>query len=202
MKNAQKRIFERNLTDKMTTNILQVWDIAKSRQLHLTDWYREANHTLLEIAGEYEISLENAAWVCATLSPNLRWDKNVHCVISFLDSWFGKEKQYTQIAYGPQVYKAELYMSGDLSGKPTGRKVSAFYENLLLDYSFLTIDRHAGRIALDGSKDIEKPTGDVVLGDIEFRCCVKAYHYVASLLGISVAQLQAVTWQVVNQEGK
>ena len=199
MNNTQKKVFERNLTEKMVTNILKVWEIAKSRQLHLTDWYREANHTLLEIAAEYGISLENAAWVCATLSPNLRWDKNIHATISFLDEWFGRERQYVQNAYGPQVYKCELYMSGELSGLPTGRKVNPFYRNLLGDYSVLTVDRHCGRCVLDGTKDLEKPTGDVVLGEIEYRCCVAAHEIVSGLLGYSVAELQAITWQVFNQ---
>ena len=199
MNNTQKKVFERNLTEKMVTNILKVWEVAKSRQLHHTQWYRDAFSTLVELSGEYGLPVHDVAWVCATLSPNLRWDKNIHATISFLDEWFGRKRQYVQNAYGPQVYKCELYMAGELSGLPTGRKVRAFYRNLLGDYSVLTVDRHCGRIALQGVRDIEKPTGDVVLGEIEYRCCVAAHRVVSAILGYSVAEIQAITWQVFNQ---
>ncbi len=199
MNNAHKRLFERNLTEKYIANVLQVWEVAKSRQLTETTWYAEAFNLLIDIAGQYNVTVEDVAWVTATLSPHLSWRMNIESVYAFFDSWYGREKQCSQSAYGTQVYKCELYMSGELSGLPTGRKVEAFYRNLLGDKSAVTFDRHMYRICTQGARNIDAMSGDANIGTIEFRCGVKAIEYCAKLLCVEPAELQSITWQVVCQ---
>ena len=200
MNNARKAVHERDAHRIMVKNILDVWEVAVERQLHLTDWYREAFDTCLQLAGEFDLPVNDVAWVVATLSPHLSWHFNLQSAISFLSSWRGIPYHYTNCAYGRQTYKCELYMLGELSGLPTGRKVHAFYHNLLLDYSHVTIDRHAWRIAYLGARGLEKESGDGEFGDVDFRVCVKAYRTVAEQLNITPALLQSIVWQVVARE--
>ncbi len=199
MDNAHKRLFERNLTETYISNVLQVWEVAKSRQLTNTTWYSEAFNLLLDIAGEYNVTVENVAWVVATLSPHLSWYANVNSAYAFFDDWLGYAKQYPQTAYGTQVHKCELYMSGELSGLPTGRKVESFYRNLLGDKTSVTFDRHMYRICTQGARNIDAMSGDANIGTIEFRCGVAAIKYCAKLLCIEPSDLQSITWQVVCQ---
>lgn len=200
MNNAQKSIHERDAHRAMVKNILDVWQVAVERQLHLTDWYRDAFSECVTLAGEFDITVEDAAWIVATLSPHLSWHSNLQSANSFLSGWRGISYHYRNCAYGKQTYKCELYMLGELSGLPTGRKVQAFYHNLLLDYSHVTIDRHAWRIALLGTRGLEKESGDGEFGDADFRICVKAYRTVAAQLNIAPALLQSIVWQVVARE--
>ena len=91
-------------------------------------------------------------------------------------------------------------MLGEIDGLPTGRKVRPFYHNLLLDYSHVTIDRHAWRIASLGIRNLDKESGDGEFGDVDFRVCVRAYRTVAEQLNIAPALLQSIVWQVVAQD--
>ena len=200
MNNKQKSLHERYAHDAMVKNIFAVWEVAKERQLDKTDWYLDAFHECMRLAGEFDLPVEKIAWIVATLSPHLSWHSNLQSAISFLSSWRGIPYHYRNCAYGKQTYKCELYMLGELSGLPTGRKVHAFYHNLLLDYSHVTIDRHAWRIALLGTRNLDSDSGDGEFGDVDFRVCVRAYKTVATQLEISPALLQSIVWQVVARE--
>lgn len=200
MNNKQKAIHERNAQRAMVLNILAVWEVAKADGLDQTDWYRDAFDECLFLADKFDLTIEQVAWIVATLSPHLSWRSNVTSAIAFLSKWLGVESGYSNCAYGKQTHKCELFMLGELDGLPTGRKVNPFYQNLLLNYDAVTIDRHAWRIAQLGTRNLDQESGDGEFGDVDHRVCVRAYREVAEYLGIRPAELQAIIWQVVARE--
>lgn len=185
-----------------TQNVLSVYHFAVSQGYQNTAWYHTAKQELSQIADEFDMTLSDVCWLAATLSPHLSWELNKQSLIAFLCSWYGLPTQYANSAYGKNTHKCTRYMLGEIDGLPSGPKVSAFYLNLMGDYSALTIDRHAMRIALFGMWRITEETGDMAPSKNEHRLITKAYSNVAHMLGISSVELQAITWQTVSQKGK
>jgi len=185
-----------------THNVLSVYNLAVKQGYQDTSWYDAARIVLAEIAESFDMVLSDVAWIAATLSPHLSWELNKQSTIAFLSSWYGIPCNFSNAAYGKNTQKCVSYMLGEIDGMPSGPKVSAFYLNLLGDYSALTIDRHAMRIALFGTWKVTEETGDMAPSKNEHRLITKAYENVAQMLGISAVELQAITWQVVSQKGK
>lgn len=185
-----------------TQNVLSVYNFAVTQGYQNTAWYDAARVELAEIAESFDMVLSDVAWLAATLSPHLSWELNKQSLIAFLCSWYGLPTEYSNSAYGKNTHKCTRYMLGEIDGLPSGPKVSAFYLNLMGDYSALTIDRHAMRIALFGMWRITEETGDMSPSVNEHRLITLAYENVSRMLGITAVELQAITWQVVSQKGK
>lgn len=185
-----------------TQNVLSVYNFAVTQGYQNTAWYDTARVELAEIAESFDMVLSDVCWITATLSPHLSWELNKQSLIAFLCSWYGLPCEFSNSAYGKNTHKCTRYMLGEIDGLPSGPKVSAFYLNLMGDYSALTIDRHAMRIALFGMWRITEETGEISPSVNEHRLITKAYENVSRMLGITAVELQAITWQVVAQKGK
>ncbi len=185
-----------DVTQRYTNNLLALWEMSTKH----SSWYSDENQTIQEIASDYNVSVENVAYITATLSPALSWMANIESTRAFFDEWFGRsDSSNRQTAYGTNVKKCSEYMFGVRSDTPTGRKVSAFYCNLMGDYSIVTLDRHAIRAARWGKRNMQKESGEQVICRQEFRVVQQAYHIAAQCVGVSVAEFQATLWVLFAQ---
>lgn len=187
-----------DVTERYTNNLLRLASVANEQGLD-GFWYVYQQYTLLSIANDYGVSLNTVTYVTATLSPALSWEKNLESVKAFFDGWFGRYGNNRQTAYGSNVRKCSDYMFGLRSGKPTGRKVSAFYQNLLGDTQTLTLDRHAIRAARWGVRNMGGESGEQKICGQEFAVVENAYRKAAELLEVSPSYLQALIWQLFCQ---
>ena len=186
-------------------NIRNVLEIAVERQYNASSWYDDAAQQIREVAqcfAPYGVTFQDVAWIVATLSPGVSWDngQNLKSAISFLSDWFGLPCEYRNNGYGPNTYKCECYMLGEIDHAPTGPKVSAFYSNLMGVKDILTIDRHAMRVALFGVWRLSDETGDMVPSVRERKLITQAYQIVANEYGLELSEIQSITWQVVNEK--
>lgn len=179
-----------DVTQRYINNLLALW----TKSTKQSSWYSEANQTIQEIACDYNVSVENVAYITATLSPALSWEMNLESTKAFFDSWFGRYGNSRQTAYGANVRKCVGYMLGERRGVPTGQKVSAFYRNLLKDDQAVTLDRHAIRAARWGKRQLQKESGEQDICRQEFRVVQDAYNIAAQCVGVSVAEFQATLW--------
>lgn len=188
-----------DVTERYTSNLLRLASVAIEQGLD-GFWYVYQRYTLLSIANEYGVSLDAATYVTATLSPALSWVKNLESTRAFFDEWFGRTNSNNrQTAYGSNVRKCSDYMFGLRSGNPTGRKVSAFYRNLLGDTQALTLDRHAIRAARWGVRNMHADSGEQKICSQEFAVVENAYRKAARIMGVSPSYLQALVWQLFCQ---
>ena len=187
-----------DVTERYVNNLLRLASVAIEQDLD-GFWYVYQRYTLLSIANNYGVSLDTVTYVTATLSPALSWEKNLESVKAFFDEWFGRYGNNRQTAYGTNVLKCEQYMQGQRQGAPTGRKVSAFYRNLLGDTQALTLDRHAIRAARWGVRNMGKESGVQDICQQEFTVVENAYRKAAKLMEVSPSYLQALIWQLFCQ---
>lgn len=187
-----------DVTERYTNNLLRLASVAIEEGLD-GFWYTYQRYTLLSVANDYNVTLENVVYVTATLSPALSWERNLESTRAFFDEWFGRYGNSRQTAYGTNVLKCVQYMQGQRQDAPTGRKVSAFYRNLLGDTQALTLDRHAIRAARMGLRNLEKESGEQKICGQEFAVVENAYRKAANLLGVSPSYLQALVWQLFCQ---
>jgi len=143
--------------------------------------------------------MERVAFVVATLSPALSWKANKESAEAFFQEWAGLPATARQTAYGANVAKCWAYMAQGELRQPTGRKVSAFYKNLLGDYSVVTIDRHAIRAARWGKRDMDKESGTQDICKQEFDIITQAYILAANMVGEKPARFQAKIWSLFCQ---
>lgn len=187
-----------DVTERYVNNLLRLASVAIKEGLD-GFWYASQRYVLLGIANEYGVSLDTVAYVTATLSPALSWEKNLESTKAFFDEWFGRCNNNRQTAYGSNVKKCSEYMFGLRQGTPTGRKVSCFYRNLMGDKQALTLDRHAIRAARMGIRNFERESGEQKICQQEFAVVENAYRKAAKLMGVSPAYLQALVWQLFCQ---
>lgn len=184
-----------DVTERYTNNLLALWELSTKQ----SNWYSDAHLVIKDIANEYGVSLDAVAYVTATLSPALSWMRNIESTRAFFDEWFGRYGNSRQAAYGSNVRKCSDYMFGLRSGNPTGRKVSAFYQNLLGDTQALTLDRHAIRAARWGLRNLTKESGVQDICQQEFAVVENAYRRTADMVGVDVAVFQATIWTLFCQ---
>ncbi len=179
----------------MVTNILSV---ADGNQYDTANWYAQKHTEIAELCTEFNLSNEQACAMVAVLSPSLRWDKNLLTFTSIVTD-YNAGVVGTYMAYGANVVKALRILDGD---KPLlvlgGKKVTSFYYNLLhptRDTGYVTIDRHAVNIALNGLQC--GVSGEYVPTPKAYDTFANAYSVAAKQLGLLPQQLQAATWSFV-----
>ena len=174
-------------------NILSVFDSATDAEIHEgKTWYLGAHSLAWELD---PMRPWNGAGVIASLSPRLRWDKNV---------------AYARMAYALKGYaiedvsnyiptltnsrtKALRMVNGehvsDVLGK--GLKTNAFWDNILNPYDSeaVTVDKHAFDIA-----NSERTNYSTVITDKAYREIADLYRNAAHIAGVAPLQMQAICW--------
>lgn len=180
-------------------NLMDCWAVADKSGL---DWYARAREQCQAIANEFMVPLETVVWCIATLSPGVPWDNgaNIESAQGVLAiHFFANNNGYSIRAYGANVRKCLEYLEGKRSGLPSGPKVSAFYRNILGDWSQVTLDRHAIRAARQGVQNLDAASGVQDVSTIERSAILDAYLHCAEVAGVTPAQFQAAVWTLFNK---
>ncbi|AJD82503.1 hypothetical protein SHEEN_85 [Mycobacterium phage Sheen] len=148
-------------------------------------WYHEAQGVARELADNADISVTAAAAVIAHLSPRCPWERNIA---------MARELVYTGDTRGLRgnIDKARRAMVADdpWSTFGNGPKTRAFAANILGDEHAVTVDVWAARIA----GITEDQLGLVGV----YEAVAHAYRLAAKRVGITPAQMQAITWVVIR----
>ena len=159
-------------------------------------WYDRAAEHVSALSRMHGITREHAAAVIAQLSPRTRWADNVAGAYAVCAG------EPTRGLIGDNVARALAALgSADPIGTINGPKTRAFAANILGDWSRVTVDVWAARIALGkvqrvtgDTKTIERGMGRVGVYDAIER----AYIIAAEHEHIEPAALQAITWIVIR----
>lgn len=148
-------------------------------------WYDEAHNIAAELSPG---DVWRGAGVIAAYSPLTPWWRNLELAIDSLNSGIANPK-----SLGNSVKAAQRILDGEpvldvLKGDKTRAFAAAIADPV--NSTIATIDRHAfdiahNRIHVDSERRIGKRV---------FRAMSDAYVETAELAGISVAQIQAITW--------
>lgn len=187
--------------EQMSDNVCAVYGVAHKTE-ETTQWYAIANAWIVKTARIFDIEPEVVAYVVATLSPKLRWDKNQESTLAMLELQIFGYTEKRNSALGANTRKVLAAFDGHRPYTATGDKVSSFQRNLLGDYDAVTIDRHAVAIALRGLNAIGTDSGDVKITARDYQCFVDAYRIAAWRLGVDAVVVQAVTWCAVGRKSR
>ena len=187
--------------EQMAENVCAVYNAAQ-KDTTATQWYAIANAWIVKIAQVFDISEEIVAYVVATLSPKLRWDKNLESALAMLELQVWGYTDRRNSALGKNTQKVWAAFDGLRPYVATGDKVSSFQRNLLGDCDAVTIDRHAIAIALYGLASIGSDSGDVKITAKDYALFVQAYRIASQRLGVDAVVAQAVTWCAVGRKSR
>lgn len=148
-----------------------------------TIWYPAYTARILEKAAEHNVPADIAIQLFALFSPQRSVQQNWLLYSHMVETgdastlWcMGKEKE-----------KATAIFNGDLEALK-GLKVNDFSANLGGDFDKATIDTHAAS-ATFGEKVSR-------VDDAAYRYCATIFRFVAFLVGLPVAFVQAIVWLV------
>jgi hypothetical protein len=187
--------------EQMVENVCAVYNAAH-KGADAVQWYAVANEWIVKTAQVFDISEEIVAYVVATLSPKLRWDKNQESALAMLELQVWGFTQKRNSALGANTQKVLDAFDGLRPYKATGDKVSSFQRNLLGDYDAVTIDRHAIAIALRGLNAIGTDSGDVKISKAQYSVFVQAYRIAAERLNENPVTVQSITWCAVGRKSR
>lgn len=171
--------------------ILAVYDRASAEEFDEgARWYPRALGTCERLSARHGEPLDGVAAVVASLSPRMRWAKNVVAADVFLGGG-------NPVALGASV-RAARRVSGSVDplGALRGPKVSRFAANILGDDQVVTVDVWAARVALP---DRDYASHERMLQWVGVYEAVEyAYQLAARARGVSPAVMQAVCWVVAR----
>jgi len=189
----------------MARNILSVFYAASEveRRGGLV-WYMEARSIAFGFSERYGVTLSQAAGLIALLSPQKHWGRNVEEAERVLDMYkrTGSAEDAAQtpglFCRGVQREKIQRLLEGaDPLALLTTPKVRAFY--LLVytggDADAVCVDGHATNIAQHGLRRVGIESAKK-LTPKQYDAIAEAYREGAAQVGITAAQMQAVTWVV------
>lgn len=187
--------------EQMVENVCAVYNAAHKDE-YSVNWYAIANAWIVKTAQVFDTTPDVVAYVVATLSPKLRWDKNLESALAMLELqvWGYTDKRNS--ALGKNTAKVFAAFDGERPYTATGDKVSSFQRNLLGDYDAVTIDRHAIAIALYGLASIGSDSGDVKITANDYALFVHAYRIASQRLGVNPVTVQSTTWCAVGRKSR
>jgi hypothetical protein len=145
-------------------------------------WYRNANKIVKHISRTYNIDINVVAQVISALSPATDWNRNIKDTFNLI-----RDNSSKVTTYGTNKDKAIRVLKKQTNlvfkGAP---KTFSFYQNILLNDSFVTIDRWILRVFnLDSKKAIKEK---------DYIIIQNSFIKVAKELDIKPYQLQAIVW--------
>lgn len=182
--------------DKVKT-IINVYNQAEPEEKeYFGKWYEKASEVCKKISEKYQVPFETVCAVMAILSPGNRFVSNITAVTNLLEN-FKNGKNLKVSSNNPRngIKARRVLETGDLS-LVTGPKVIEFFSSLKDPNTFkerLVLDGHAISIWLGKKLPLKTPP----LRDVKNRkIIIEDYKKAAECLGISLQELQAVTWFV------
>lgn len=184
-------------------NILAVYQLANTAdQVNGMAWYARAKDIAIALCRQYRnISLYQAAGVIAALSPRNKWERNVADAENLIRVWSIDPESVDSVkvcTFGSNKAKAIAILNlaagadgHDVRAILSGPKLTEFFNCIMAEGDDVCIDGHAysiwagDRITLANIPSI----------GIKLRATIKAdYRAAAKKIGISPAEMQAVTW--------
>lgn len=151
------------------------------------DWYKHALLAATNMAIQHGVPVHTAAGVIAALSPQHTWAQNLRLAEECLSG--GTPKCFKRTA-NLAMYVRQQWMPEYVEAAIRGRKVTAFYANIIGDESWVTIDRWMLRAM--GLPD------KFSLTDKRYTQLGELVCDVARELNVTPAVLQATVWCVVR----
>lgn len=178
-------------TNILSKNIVKYYGKAEKVDIQAGNFYSLAGSICQDLSTKYNVNKVNIAGIMAVLSPGTFWEQNVKDTEAFL-----KGKRSGFATYGQFVEKAKNILQAkseeeiyEIAFGKQGHKTASFFLNIIGNYTVVTIDRHAYRVALGdtGAGGVRMTTG-------QYKKIEAAYILAARKLSINPVVLQAVTW--------
>lgn len=173
-------------------NILAVYSRATdAERADGASWYVMAHNLAMDMSGG---DAYKGAGVIAAFSPMQKWDINVRNAQNAFLTGIATGHTKTMCAIAQRILDGEHAMD-----VLKGDKTRAFCDAIATagKSSIATIDRHAHDIAVN-SLDFTDNTRNI--GKRLYREMAAAYAEAADIAGISVNEMQAITWVVWRRE--
>jgi len=204
---SRKQIYKNEtLTERKCVNsIIRFYELATVNELQTgLNWYKDANEYCKELAGRFDISIQQAAGIIAVFSPQAGWTENKRYAVSFLINPKNILRSMVQVIKAKRILKlkseADIYHAQSTTGQAF--KTKSFYLNILNPdiATDVTVDRHAIAICIQSpsntfalSQDYAKYT------EGQYRFFANCYIKAAAKFDILPHQLQAITWIVYRR---
>lgn len=197
IKTTEFSAIELDQISEYAINIRLVLRAATVRQtIEGTQWYAYAEQFAERVAIATGISKKQAAYVIAALSNNVSWEKQLDHTIPLVLAALDGLPMPGPFIGGCKKIAQQIICEKDYNAL-RGPKVTVFARNILGDYSGVTVDRWALRVALGRFTDDDETKKWVRPG--KRRALIEAaYHLVADQESIAPAILQAITWTVIR----
>lgn len=177
--------------ESMTANILATYRKANDGQrADGMTWYAEAHALAITLARSAGHTVLQAAGVISALSPRIKWEYNITLAVrTYAEGGISKG------ALGTNVRKADAIFNGaDVIATLKAPKTSAFA--LLIadptDTYQVVVDRHAMSVALGRTVTDQEMAALNRKG--RYEEFATAYRKAAAEIGVTPAQMQAITW--------
>ncbi len=194
---------EATTIDTLVQNVLTWCEAATDDQeAEGRVWYAYAQDLAKQVTVNlrrkgFSIDFRTVAAVIAVTSNNMPWDRQIRVTEPICEAILNGEdpKLLGLGVMFSYLDKAARIIDGDMTAL-SGPKVTVFYHNIIGDYSKVTVDRHAVRVALNEYTD-ENTTNRWVKPDSRARMMQEAAYYIASeIMGDEPAVVQAIAWTV------
>lgn len=182
-------------TRKWESNIRKVYAAADADALQAGgEWYAAAADALrpYTVDGGGLWTREQAAAVCAVLSPRIAWKENLKGVQRMYQAAADGNRVCPPVAGVRKNVERGWYIAqtGDVS-VVSGPKVSSFYANLCGDFQRVTLDTWAARAA-------GVPASCTHIDRARYQRLQRSYQRVAAEYGHAPAVFQAIVWVAVR----
>jgi hypothetical protein len=164
-------------------------------------WYRSANLFATSLSQRFNVTLDQAASVIATLSPASRWERNLQDAENLIKAYYHRgyigALPVTVSTYGFNKIKSLGILSRQIELTPkTGLKTWNFKNNIVdpNNPDFVTIDRHAHRVLTGDTNN-----GAVNLNLRQYQLSVSVYKTLAQEVKLVPCELQAIAWLQYKQ---
>lgn len=176
---------------ELVANILACYQAASPDQrADGMTWYDEAHALATELAATTDHDVLRAAGVIAAISPRMSWDLNERLARKAY-----ADKGVTGGMLGVSVRKANaIYHGADVLTTLKAPKTQAFALCIAEPghESAVVVDRHAMSIAYGRQVEDDEVAALSLKG--RYDLFADAYRTVAAMVGLTPAQVQAITW--------
>lgn len=182
----------------MVNRLLTLYNAATPYDVEAgREWYANASATAHALLAGTPLSLAHAAGVIAALSPRVRWSQNVRAAALMVDHATMHSAEPRVDGFGRNRAKAWRIANGENPYEVLGgKKVLAFFANILGDLQRVTVDSWAAR-AVMGDEPFDSRIPDAL-----YDAIADAYIIAADRVGLEPAVFQAIIWvQIRRQNG-
>lgn len=170
-----------------------------------TIWYHNAHKICQDLANRYHLPLSTVVGVVSALSPNNKWDRNIHDAENLIRAYVCEYDYPKVCTFGSNKDKAitilecEIDSSDNICAILKGNKTIAFFRGILTDGQCdeITVDGHAFNIWRGMYTSLNEVPA---ISNKLYKQVSDAYRQASETINnlegtkYSAAQIQAITW--------